>query len=283
MDEKPAGMGKYRGKIVEDGKLKECLLLNATQLCSSFFSEKDILRLRHTNKRIENTVESQVWPEKNMDIFKKSIENGKIHALERCVKEYGLDINSHCIVENPFGHTYHYYTPLFKTLEKEIYKLYNDTNKAVSLELIKELLRLGANPNTFNEPLYKEKQYINPLPRIIEKNPTNLFELFDELIKHGLNINNIYTYCDVYEYTFLHKAIQNLNIELFNYFLEKGADKELRINTGQRAVEVAMIVYFEIKNQNCGKDVEKHHKKNKDLGIIKKMMNKLMEGIERVG
>jgi hypothetical protein len=208
MDTAPALTGAYRGKIYEKGNQNESLLLTATQLCSSFFSQRDILYLRGCNKKINEIVHTQLSEKNKLKLFKNALERNEAKKVEYYIQEFNIDVNSGCIEErdNFFGRNYiRYIIPLIFILE-----VASNTN-INPIETIEVLLKAGADTND----LYN-------LYNIIYNSPYYLCELFDLLIKYNLNINRRELY------TFLDLSIRTSNIDFFNFLLEKGVDKEIK-------------------------------------------------------
>jgi hypothetical protein len=225
MDLVKAARGHCAGKIWDEKASIESLLLNATQLENTFFSEKHILELRKTNRLFNKVVTKQI-PTINRQghLLRRCIISNNHIKLKEYIELFNFDVNTYILCRGRYE-------------ESSELLLYVAFYSRASIEVFRILLDKKANLYNPKSYIYKDESIVNGI-RAEENiyyffiiNLPNKYELMELFLEYGCwDINR--KIGEEYKFTPLHFAISNYDSELVKFLLSKGADKHKENSNG---------------------------------------------------
>jgi hypothetical protein len=208
METQKAARGNYAGKIWDRECNIESLLLNATQLENSLFSEKHVVSMRALSKELNNVVISQIGTkDKQGQILLKYIKENNHSKLKEYIARFNFDINSNKIIYNGESR-----------FKPNILIMF-----AIEFKASTDIFRVLIN-NEINLNIYE-----GILEYLLYKDLENEYEIMKLFIENGcwdINKESL-IYFKTCPATPLHYAIHIYNYRLIKFLLDNGADKNI--------------------------------------------------------
>jgi ankyrin repeat protein len=245
MEIQKAARGQYAGKIWDEKPDMASLLLNATQLNNTFFSEKHILEMRKINRVLNKVITTQIpTTDSQGRILHKYITENNHNKLKEYIELFNFDVNTYTSQKNYNGDFREYITSLLRVA----------IQIKASTEVFRVLLDKKANLYNPKSYIYTDESIVNGIRAeeniyyFFINNLPNKYELMELFLEYGCwDINRKIGVG--YTFTPLHFAISNYDSELVKYLLSKGADKDKENSRGFTAYQM-VTEYIEIFKRN---------------------------------
>jgi hypothetical protein len=235
-----AARGHYAGKIWDEKADIQSLLLNATQLENSYFSEKHILEMRKISKELNKVVTKQI-PTINRQghLLRRCIMSNKHIKLKEYIELFNFDVNTYIHCRGRYG-------------ESSELLLFVALYSRASTDIFRLLINKSTNVYQPATPTHIQTEIIQ---LFLINNIPNRYEILKLFVESGCwDINRG---LGTSKGSPLHVAVHNCLPEMVQFLMENGADKHYKSSVDTNSPDTKSpleIVKYKLERLSKNKD-----------------------------